>query len=170
MQVQPIIRGKCTSVHVSKNGVGYGSSEIINFDRQPDITLIAGSGAQLKPVINDGKIIEVLVQATGTNFNSPPDLLIEGDGVGAVLTPVLTDNTITSVKVIEGGEKYTQENTSITTLVPGEGAEFRAEYTKLELNLFRDILIILVLMMDLLLTNLILIGDFSILIYMHLET
>ena len=136
-EVQPIIRGKCTSVHVSKNGVGYGSSEIINFDRQPDITLIAGDGAQLKPVINDGAITEVLVQATGTQYNSPPDIVIAGDGEGAVLTPVLENNTITSIKVIEKGQDYTAANTSISVLVPGEGAEFRANIQNWRLNLFQ---------------------------------
>jgi len=137
LEVQPIIRGSINSVHVSKNGVGYGSSEIINFDRQPDVTLIAGSGAQLRPIINDGKIVEILILATGSNYNSPPDLVISGDGVGAVLTPVLTDNTITSIKVIEGGERYTQENTSISVIVPGEGAEFRADIQNWRLNLFQ---------------------------------
>ena len=136
-QVQPIIRGSLTSIHVSRNGVGYGSSEIINFDRQPNVTLIAGSGAQLKPVINDGAITEVLVQATGTQYNSPPDLVITGDGKGAVLTPVLTDNTISSITVIEKGEGYTEANTSISVSVPGEGAEFRASIQNWRLNLFQ---------------------------------
>ncbi len=136
-RVQPIIRGNITSIHVSKNGVGYGSSEIINFDRQPDVTLINGSGAQLKPVINDGAITEVLVQATGSQYNSPPDLVINGDGVGAVLTPVLVDNTLSSITVIEKGSGYTQANTSITVLVPGEGAEFRANIQNWRLNLFQ---------------------------------
>ncbi len=136
-KVQPIIRGNITSIHVSKNGVGYGSSEIINFDRQPDITLIAGSGAQMKPIINDGSIEEILIQSTGSFYNSPPDIIINGDGVGAVLTPVLTDGTITAVKVIEKGEGYTAENTSIQILVPGEGAEFRANIQNWRLNLFQ---------------------------------
>ena len=136
-QVQPIIRGQLTSIHVSRNGVGYGSSEIINFDRQPDVTLIAGSGAQLEPIISNGSITEVLVQATGLQYNSPPDIIITGDGEGAVLTPVLTDNTITSIKVIEKGKGYTAANTSISVNVPGEGAEFRADIQNWRLNLFQ---------------------------------
>ena len=136
-RVQPIIRGHIDSIHVSKNGVGYGSSEIINFDRQPDVTLIAGSGAELKPVINDGAITEVLVQSTGTRYNSPPDLIITGDGQGAVLTPVLVDGTLSSITVIERGEGYTDANTSIDVLVPGEGAEFRADIQNWRLNLFQ---------------------------------
>ncbi len=136
-RVQPIIRGNIDSVHVSKNGIGYGSSEIINFDRQPDITLVAGSGAQLKPIINDGAITEVLIQSPGTRYNSPPDIVITGDGQGAVLTPVLEDGTISSITVIEKGEGYTDANTSISILVPGEGAEFRADIQNWRLNLFQ---------------------------------
>ena len=136
-RVQPIIRGHIDSVHVSKNGVGYGSSEIINFDRQPDVTLVAGSGAQLRPIINDGVISEVLVLKGGTNYNSPPDLIINGDGQGAVLTPVIESNAITSITVIEKGEGYTDANTSIDVLVPGEGAEFRADIQNWRLNLFQ---------------------------------
>ena len=136
-RVQPIIRGHIDSVHVSKNGVGYGSSEIINFDRQPDITVVAGSGAQLEPVISDGAITEILVLNGGTSYSSPPDLIINGDGQGAVLTPVMENNTISSITVIEKGEGYTVANTSIQVIVPGAGAEFRADIQNWRLNLFQ---------------------------------
>ena len=41
-EVQPIIRGNITSIHVSKNGVGYGSSEVLNFIREPEVSIIGG--------------------------------------------------------------------------------------------------------------------------------
>ena len=137
LQVQPVIRGRITSTHVSKNGVGYGSSDIINFDRQPNATLIAGDGAQLKPIINNGSFEEILIQSNGSNYNSPPDILIDGDGIGAVLTPVIENGQITSIKVIEKGIGYTQDNTTVTVSVPGEGAEFRAVIQNWRLNLFQ---------------------------------
>ena len=55
-KIQPIIRGEITSIHLSENGVGYGSSEIINFVREPEVTLLAGSEAQLSPVISNGSV------------------------------------------------------------------------------------------------------------------
>ena len=137
LQVQPIVRGSVTSIHVAKNGVGYGSSEIINFDRQPEVTLVAGSSAQLKPVINNGSFEEILIQNTGNQYNSPPDIIIDGDGIGAVLTPVIENGTITSVKIIEKGINYTQDNTTLSILVPGDGAEFRADIENWRLNLFQ---------------------------------
>ena len=136
-QVQPIIRGEIKSVHLSNNGVGYGSSEIINFERQPEFKLIAGSQAQLEPVINNGQIVEVLVNNVGKEYNSPPDLVLIGDGIGGVITPVLENNTITSVKVVEGGVGYTQANTSINVVVPGDGAEFEANIQNWRINLFQ---------------------------------
>ena len=134
---QPIFRGSIKSVHLNNSGVGYGSSEIINFNRQPLFKLIAGSEAQLTPIINNGEIEEVLVQNVGKQYNSPPDLVLIGDGVGAVLTPVLENNTITSVKVIEKGAGYTQANTEIHVVVPGDGAEFDASINDWRINLFQ---------------------------------
>ena len=136
-RVQPIFRGSVTSVHLSNQGVGYGSSEVINLDKQPQITLISGQDAQLSPVIENGKIIEVVVLNSGKKYNSPPDLIISGDGVGAVITPVLTNGLISSVKVVESGGGYSQQNTSISVLFPGKGAEFRAKIQKWTVNLFR---------------------------------
>ena len=39
---QPIVRGTVTSIHLENGGVGYGSSEVINLDRQPTIELQSG--------------------------------------------------------------------------------------------------------------------------------
>ena len=135
-RVQPIFRGSISSIHLSNQGVGYGSSEIINLDKQPQISLISGQDAQLAPVIENGKITEVIVLNPGKKYNSPPDLTITGDGVGAVITPVLNNGLITSVKVVESGGGYTQQNTSIAVLFPGRGAEFRAKIQKWTINLF----------------------------------
>ena len=41
-QIQPIFRGSVTSVHLSNQGVGYGSSEIVNFNRPPTVRLVSG--------------------------------------------------------------------------------------------------------------------------------
>ena len=103
-------------------GVGYGSSEIINYIRDPLVTLSFGDDAQLQPIIVDGKIDEVIVMSSGKEYNSPPDLVIEGTGIGAVLVPVVSNNTITSVKVVAGGAGYTQGTTSISVRFPGDGA------------------------------------------------
>ena len=59
--VQPIIRGQITSVNLDNQGSGYGSGEIINHNRKPEVTLISGSQAEILPIVVDGKITEVVV-------------------------------------------------------------------------------------------------------------
>ena len=39
LKIEPIFRGEVTSLYLSNGGVGYGSSEVINFERPPEIRL-----------------------------------------------------------------------------------------------------------------------------------
>ena len=136
-EIQPIFRGEITSVNLSNNGVGYGSSEVLNLDRPPQVTVVSGQDAQLSPVINDGRLQEVLVLNAGKKYNSPPDLTITGDGIGAVITPVMSNGTITSVKVLEPGTGYDQTTTSIGVVFPGRGVTLRAKLQNWRVNLFQ---------------------------------
>ena len=69
-----MFRGSVTSVHLENNGVGYGSSEILNLDHQPQVTINSGSNCQLTPIIENGRIVQVIVQNSGSGYNSPPDV------------------------------------------------------------------------------------------------
>ena len=136
-QIQPIFRGSVTSVHLSNQGVGYGSSEIVNFNRPPTVRLVSGKNAQLSPIISNGEITDVIILNGGTLYNSSPDLTVTGDGIGAVLTPILSDGVLTSVKVVSGGAGYTDAETSITIGFPGAGAELSANLQNWRTNLFQ---------------------------------
>ena len=125
-RVQPIIRGEVQSVHLSNTGVGYGSSEIINFNREPSIELQTGGGAQLTPIVNNGQIVEVLINNSGSGYNSPPELQIDGSGIGAVITPVLVNGQIESVNIIHGGVSYSRDNTFINVVPSGQKSKFSA--------------------------------------------
>jgi len=136
--VQPIFRGEIASIHLKNNGVGYGSSEIINFNRIPNATLDSGSDAQLIPVINNGKIVEVLINNPGRGYNSPPNLNIitNNEGVGAVLTPIIENGQIKSVKIIESGGGYNPNNTFITVSSAGTSVEVKTVLKSWTINLF----------------------------------
>ena len=135
--VQPIFRGELSSVHLTSGGVGYGSSEIINFYRQPSFTLKTGKSSQLNPIVSsDGKITEVLVNNTGSEYNSPPTLIVNGTGTGAVVTPIISNGQLISVKVIESGYGYSSDSTSITIIPSGSSAELRAKIQSWTINLF----------------------------------
>ena len=154
LKVQPIIRGEITSIHLSNNGVGYGASEIINFVREPEVTLLSGSDAQLTPIVgSNGNIIDVIVENKGTNYNSPPNLQISGDGVGAVITPILKvvdlngnassvgigttiNYVLDTVNVIHEGAGYSKDNTSIDVINSGSDCKTRSNIQKWTVNLF----------------------------------
>jgi len=135
-KVEPIFRGAITSVQLTSNGSEYGSSEVLNFNRQPLITLSKGSGAQLKPIISQGKLVEVVILANGSGYNSIPNVNVSGVGIGAVITPVLTNGEITSIKVIEPGTGYSEATTTISVTPSGSGAIFESKLQSWRVNLF----------------------------------
>lgn len=124
-KIQPVFRGKITSVFVYDGGVGYGSSEIINYNQQPDYTIKTGSDAILTPIISNGRIVNVIINDGGKNYNSPPDLIVRGFGIGAKLTPIIENGKIIDVKVINSGIDYDQKNTIIEVITPGVGCKLR---------------------------------------------
>ena len=133
--VQPIVRGEIASVFVESGGSNYGSEEIINFNRQPSITLRSGSGAEVIPVISNGRITEVLVTSPGSGYNSPPSFEISGSGTGAVLTPVLSNGTLSEVKVVYGGIGFETSKTIINVISAGSGASLQSVAKSWTINL-----------------------------------
>ena len=134
-QVQPIFRGSIDSIDVTDQGVGYGSSEILNFNRQPVVTFNSGSGALLTPIISNGRIVEVLVNMGGAGYISPPDLSLTGIGSFARLTPIIDNGSITEIKVISGGAGYGPD-TSILVKPAGIDASVYSNINQWTVNLF----------------------------------
>ena len=62
--------------------------------------LLSGSGAELVAIVNNGRIVEVLVSRGGSGYNSTPELIIKGVGDYAKLVPVVENGVITSVSVV----------------------------------------------------------------------
>lgn len=133
--LQPIFRGEIDSVFVQDGGSSYGSEEILNYVRQPNFILRSGSGAQLTPVINNGKIENVIVNYSGSYYNSPPDLVINGPGFGAVLTPILSNGTIASVVIVSSGSGYVEGKTTIDVIPSGSSANLSAQIKSWNVNL-----------------------------------
>ena len=132
--LRPIFRGSVSSIFIENSGVGYGSSDIINYNRQPGFDLLLGSGAEVIPVISEGKIEEILILNSGSNYTEPPDVVIEGNGLGAVLTPIIEEGRLKEVKVIFGGYGYNKENTKINLVSPGSGCKLKANIKKWTIN------------------------------------
>lgn len=134
LSIRPIFRGFIEGINIIQNGSEYGTNEIINFNRQPNIYLETGSKCKLKPVVVEGKIFAIVIENQGSGYNSIPDLQVIGDGSGAKLLPVITDGRITDVIIQSPGLGYSQ-NTTVFVNSSGSGSEFFAEIDKWTINL-----------------------------------
>jgi hypothetical protein len=138
-KLQPVFRGEVDKIFVSNKGSGYGSPDILNYAKQPALNVVKGKNGQLIPIISskDGSIVEVLVTNQGKNYVSIPDIIVRGDGNGAVLTPILKDGKIIEIKVIYGGLNYRQENTTIDIIDRGEGVKISTNIKTWRINLLK---------------------------------
>ena len=138
-KIQPIFRGSIESVQVTSSGVGYGVTDVLNYNRQPSFSLLSGSSAELLPIISNGKIVEVLVTNEGQDYNSIPDLIVSGSGKYAKLIPIISDGKIKSIEITSAGIDY-DDKTRVTILPSGSGASFNADIQKWTVNLFEKYL------------------------------
>ena len=140
-KIEPVFVGDITSVSVKKSGNGYGDENVLNYNRQPNISLSSGSGAQLSVIVSSaGRIIGVIVNFGGSGYNSPPEIRTIGSGSGAILTPIIVDGVITEVRIIDGGFGYKQVDTVIQVVPTGSGAQFRANITSWSINYIEKII------------------------------
>jgi len=134
--LQPKVRGSIISVDTTANGVGYGASTIIDFNRQPNINLNSGENAFLVPIINNGRIVDVIILESGRNYTAPPDILVvDSTGKFADLIAIIEDGKIVDVVINNGGIGYSA-GSSITVNSPGQGAEIFANLPIWNVNLF----------------------------------
>ena len=140
-EVQPIFRGELTSVHLSNKGSGYGTSEIINFIKLPDVTVTSGVNAQVKPIVTaDGRIIEVIIENVGSNYTSIPNLeIISTTGIGCVLTPIFSNGRLREVKVIEPGIGYVSGDVTIEITPSETDFSFIPQVQRWRVNLFEKL-------------------------------
>ena len=132
--VQPIVRGSIDSIFIKDRGVGYGSSDIINYNRQPEFNTVTGKEAQLDIVTNQGRIVKVNVLNPGSQYNTPPTLNISGVGTGAVLVPIMSNGTISDVGVVSPGLGYEQGKSVVNVTPSGKGAEFKSNPKSWNIN------------------------------------
>ena len=108
----PKIRGQLVDAYLYEEGSNYGS-EILNFEKKPNIKVLNGVGAELKAITLDGKIVSCDVRFGGKEYTSAPDLELVGigTGIGAKLRAVVSDGKISEVKIINPGIGYTESPT-----------------------------------------------------------
>jgi hypothetical protein len=120
VKLTPIVRGSVTGAYLYDQGSDYGSTAL-NLNINPIVTIKKGSGAQLKPLLINGKVVSVQVQNKGFDYDKNIDLEVVGSGLGCKLRAVVTNGLIESVIVLNEGVGY-DNNTSIIISTPGQGA------------------------------------------------
>ena len=61
-KINPVFTGDIESISLSSHGENYGDAEILNYNRQPVISLINGENAQVSPLVSsEGKIIDIII-------------------------------------------------------------------------------------------------------------
>ena len=129
----PIIRGNIDQVYVYNKGSDYGSL-ILNTHQRPQIIVKNGKESQFKPVIENGRIVDVSVLYGGQDYYSTPDLVVSGSGIGVNLRPVVSNNKIIDVIVVNPGAGYTDTNTVVRAISAGKNVVFEPNVRSLTLN------------------------------------
>ena len=131
----PIVRGSFIGAYVYEQGTNYGSS-ILNHQIKPNILIESGKNAELRAVINNGKIEDVNVTNKGSQYNSMPDLEIisTGSGSGAIIRPVISNGLIVDTVVINTGIGYSNLTTEVRIKETGKNGLFGARVRNLTLN------------------------------------
>jgi hypothetical protein len=104
-----LVTGKVDEVKVLKSKNDYGSQSILNYKNVPTITELVGSESNLEPLINNGKIIKVIIKNKGKNYFNSIKLEVEGSGYGAKLEPILQNGKIISVSIVNPGVGYSSD-------------------------------------------------------------
>ena len=136
MILTPSIRGSIVDSYLYETGTGYGST-ILNFEKKPTLSIKTGKSATLKPVIVNGIVEEVNIQYGGEEYFSIPELQVidpTGKGIGAELRPVIIDNKITDIKIINTGIGYSNTS-SIRVISSGKNAKLDASVRPLSVDL-----------------------------------
>ena len=128
----PVVRGEIIDAYLYESGTNYGSN-VLNFHKKPTITIKNGGGAQLKPIIINGRIVGVEIQTGGSFYPSSINLDIFGSGLGAELRANIVKGRINSIIVINGGIGY-DENTQIKISVPGKNLKLDVSVRELTIN------------------------------------
>ena len=129
----PVVRGILENVFIRNGGVGYGASDVINYQRDLDIKVQTGEEADIKAVVVDGKLTSVYIAEPGLNYTSPPTINVVGAGTLAELTATIVNGSITAVNVINAGIGYDQD-TKIEVIPTGVGAKLNAQIHEWKFN------------------------------------
>ena len=133
--ITPVVTGSLTGAYLYEEGTDYGS-KILNNISNPNVTIESGSSASITPIIQNGKVVNVVVSDQGRGYNSSPDIKItsSGKGAGAVVRPVIENGKLVDAVIISSGIGYSQGDTNVDVITRGIRGSFDTSVRKLQLN------------------------------------
>ena len=131
----PFVKGEIESVYVDRGG--YYGSDIINFEKNPQIKILGGIGARIKPIVNFGEITGVQILSRGRFYQQNPELVVESPtGAGALLRAIVEDGEIADVLILSAGVSYGEFDTDIKVVDTGKDAILVPRIRPLNVNLY----------------------------------
>ena len=134
----PVVSGSLDNVFVQNGGTGYGTSTITNYLLTPTVEIERGKGAELRAIVKDGKISNIIISREGSGYSSAPTLDVVGVGVTsgkfAKLKANVLNGKISSVTIIDGGKNYVDKETVINVIPKGIDCKLSANVHKWNLN------------------------------------
>jgi len=132
--LDPVVLGSIENVFIKKSGKNYGSSDILNYHRRPNVNVSEiSSQCILKPVILNGSIIDVQILNSGNGYKKDIDIKIFGKGKYAELYPIVQDGKIKRIDIINSGIGY-DEKTTLFVQRRGQDARFIANIFEWKIN------------------------------------
>lgn len=131
----PVVKGGIIDAYLYEEGSEYGST-LLNIEESPKVTIQQGKEASFTPVVTSaGKIDRVIVNYGGYDYYSVPELqVISNKGIGAILRAEISNNTVSTVHVIESGANYSFDDIKIIPVFSGKNAIINARVRSLTVD------------------------------------
>ena len=129
----PVVLGSLDNVFIRNGGVGYGVTNLINYQKDTLVKVETGKDADIKVIVANGKISSVYIANPGSEYTTPPTINVIGVGRLAKLVATIVDGSITAVDIINPGAGY-EEGTTVEVIPTGSGAKLNAEVHEWKLN------------------------------------
>ncbi len=133
--ITPVVTGELIGGYLYEQGTNYGSTTL---DKEviPKVTIENGKYAEFKPIIVNGKIIDVAVVNRGREYYSSPEVKVisTGTGAGAVVRPVIDNGQVIDAIVTNTGIGYSSVATEIRAFSRGDNGVYAARVRSLTLN------------------------------------
>jgi len=133
--LEPVVLGSFDNIFIEESGFKYGVPNIVNFHRRPNIGISSiTSEAILKPIVLDGKVVDIQILSHGAGYTNDIDVVISGSGRYAEFKPIVENGEISDVIILNGGINYLPKNTELRIKRRGIDAKFIGNIFEWKIN------------------------------------